>query len=146
MSLTVAAKTPLQPTEDEAKVERALLKLFPTARIDRIAGQDETVILSIRESGLEPLANLRNLIKQERIRNAARAVLIRNIRGRRIQIYLNKQAAFMGRVSFCEPIGESPHGPISVELDCDNPLSVIDYLASPPNLRQDVEVMHRLRR
>jgi predicted RNA binding protein with dsRBD fold (UPF0201 family) len=146
MSVTVAAKTPVQPTEDEAKVERALLKLFPSSRIDRIAGQDETVILSIRESGLEPLANLRNLIKQERIRNAARAVLIRNIRGRRIQIYLNKQAAFMGRVSFCEPIGESPHGPISVELDCDNPLSVIDYLASPPNLRQDVEVMHRLRR
>jgi uncharacterized protein len=146
MSVTVAAKTPVQPTEDEAKVERALLKLFPSSRIDRIAGQDETVILSIRESGLEPLANLRNLIKQERIRNAARAVLIRNIRGRRIQIYLNKQAAFMGRISFCEPIGESPHGPISVELDCDNPLSVIDYLASPPSLRQDVEVMHRLRR
>ena len=146
MSVTVAAKTPVQPTEDEAKVERALLKLFPSSRIDRIAGQDENVILSIRESGLEPLANLRNLIKQERIRNAARAVLIRNIRGRRIQIYLNKQAAFMGRVSFCEPIGESPHGPISVELDCDNPLSVIDYLASPQNLRQDVEVMHRLRR
>jgi predicted RNA binding protein with dsRBD fold (UPF0201 family) len=146
MSVTVAAKTLVQPTEDEAKVERALLKLFPSSRIDRIAGQDETVILSIRESGLEPLANLRNLIKQERIRSAARAVLIRNIRGRRIQIYLNKQAAFMGRVSFCEPIGESPHGPISVELDCDNPLSVIDYLASPPNLRQDVEVMHRLRR
>src|SRR5208337_1015883 len=146
MSVTVAAKTPVQPTEDEAKVERALLKLFPSAKIDRIAGPDETVILSIRASGLEPLANLRNLIKQERIRNAARAVLIRNTRGRRIQIYLNKQAAFMGRVSFCEPIGESPHGPISVELDCDNPLSVIDYLASPPNLRQDVEVMHRLRR
>ncbi len=146
MSLTVAAKTPVQPTEDEAKVERALLKLFPSSRIDRNVGPDESIILSIHESGLEPLANLRNLIKQDRIRNAARAVLIRNTRGRRIQIYLNKQAAFVGRVSFCEPIGESPHGPISVELDCDNPLSVIDYLASPPNLRQDAEVMHRPRR
>ncbi len=146
MSLTVAAKTPLQPTEDEAKVERALLKLFPSAKIDRIAGPDETVILSIRGSGLECLANLRNLIKQERIRSAARAVLIRNTRGRRIQIYLNKQAAFMGRVSFCEPVGESPHGPISIELDCDDTQSVIDYLASPPNLSLDAEVMQRRRR
>ena len=146
MSLTVAAKTPVQPTEDEAKVERALLKLFPSAKIDRTAGPDETVILSIRGNGLEPLANLRNLIKQDRIRSAARAVLIRNTRGRRIQICLNKQAAFMGRVSFCEPVGESPHGPISIELDCDDTQSVINYLASPPNLGLDAEVIQRPRR
>ena len=146
MSLTVTAKTPVQPTEDDAKVVRALLKLFPSSRINRIAGPDETVTLAIRESGLQPLANLRNLIKQERIRSAARAVLIRNTRGRTIRIYLNKQAAFMGRVSFCEPIGESPHGPISVELDCDDTQSVIDYLASPANLNPEAEVMQRRRR
>jgi predicted RNA binding protein with dsRBD fold (UPF0201 family) len=146
MNLTVVAKTPLRPTEDEAKVERALLRLFPSAHIERITGPDETVTLSTRGSGFESLANIRNLIKQERIRNAARSVLIHNMRGQRIQIYLNKQAAFMGRVSFCEALGESPNGPISVELDCDNPLSVIDYLASPPNLHQDTEVMHRRRR
>jgi predicted RNA binding protein with dsRBD fold (UPF0201 family) len=146
MSLTVAVKTPLQPTEDQAKVERALLKLFPSAKIERITGPDETIILSIRGSGLECLANIRNLIKQERIRSAARAVLIRNTRGRSIQIYLNKQAAFMGRVSFCQPVGESPHGPILVELDCDDPQSAIDYLASPPNLSLDAEVTQRRRR
>ncbi len=146
MNLTIVAKTQLQPTEDQAKVERALLKLFPSAHIEKITGPGETVILTIRGTGFESLANIRNLIKQERIRNAARSVLIHNMSGQRIQIYLNKQAAFMGRVSFCEAVGESPNGPISIELDCDNPLSVIDYLASPPNLHQDTEVMHRRRR
>ena len=82
MNLTVVAKTPLRPTEDEAKVERALLKLFPSAHIERITGPDETVTLSTRGSGFESLANIRNLIKQERIRNAARSVLIHNMPGK----------------------------------------------------------------
>jgi predicted RNA binding protein with dsRBD fold (UPF0201 family) len=146
MSVNFAVRTTIHPTEDQAKVERALLKLFPSAKIQRITGPDETVILSTRGSGLEHLANLRNLIKQERIHTAARSILLRNISGRTIEIHLNKQAAFMGRVSFCEPVGESPHGPISVELDCDDPLSVIDYLASPPNLGFNPEVMERRRR
>jgi hypothetical protein len=129
MNVDVTAEAAVEPTEDEAKVERALLKLFPLARTERIPGQDGSVILRVHGSGSEFLASLRSLIKQERIRGAARTILIRNARGRRLRIYLNKQAAFMGRVSFCEPVGESPHGPISIELESQDPQSVVDFLA-----------------
>jgi predicted RNA binding protein with dsRBD fold (UPF0201 family) len=136
MSVTVAVQTALEPTEDESKVERALLKLFPSARIERITKPDDAVALSVHGNGLEFLSNLRNLIRQQRIRSAARSILIRSLRGGTFQFYLNKQAAFMGRVSFCEAVRESPHGPISIQLECEDPQSVIDYLASPPNLAE----------
>jgi predicted RNA binding protein with dsRBD fold (UPF0201 family) len=47
-------------------------------------------------------------------------------------MYLNKQAAFMGRVSFCAPVGESPHGPISIEVETEDMQTVIDYIAANP--------------
>jgi hypothetical protein len=134
MSVTVAVQTALEPTEDESKVERALLKLFPSARIARITKPGDAVALSAHGNGLEFLSNLRNLIRQQRIRSAARSILIRSMQGGTFQFYLNKQAAFMGRVSFCEAVRESPHGPISIQLECEDPQSVIDYLALPPSL------------
>jgi len=136
MSVSVAVQTALEPTEDESKVERALLKLFPSAHIERITKPDDTVALGARGNGLEFLSNLRNLIRQQRIRSAARSILTRSLRGGTLQFYLNKQAAFMGRVSFCEAVGESPHGPISIQVECEDPQSVIDYLALPPNLAE----------
>jgi predicted RNA binding protein with dsRBD fold (UPF0201 family) len=136
MSVSVAVQTALEPTEDESNVERALLKLFPSAHIEKITKPDDSVALSARGNGLEFLSNLRNLIRQQRIRSAARSILTRSLSGSTWQFYLNKQAAFMGRVSFCEAVGESPHGPISIQVECEDPQSVIDYLALPPNLAE----------
>ncbi|MGP8068845.1 MAG: RNA-binding domain-containing protein [Candidatus Bathyarchaeia archaeon] len=136
MSVSVEVQTALEPTEDESKVERALLKLFPSAHIERIAKPNDTVALRARGNGLEFLSNLRNLIRQQRIRSAARLVLTRSLSESQFQFYLNKQAAFMGRVSFCEAERESPHGPISIQVECEDPQSVIDYLALPPTLAE----------
>jgi len=132
MTVTVTAEAAVEPTEDEKKVERAILKLFPTARVEKKTDEGDTVGLIVRGSNLEFLAALRNLIRQERIRTTARAIFLRNARERVLQIYLNKQAAFMGRVSFCAPIGESPHGPISIQIESDQMQTVIDYLAAIP--------------
>jgi predicted RNA binding protein with dsRBD fold (UPF0201 family) len=52
--------------------------------------------------------------------------------GNQIRFYLNKQAAFVGRVSFCEPVGESPLGPISIRIEAMDPLRVVNFLASIP--------------
>ena len=132
MTVTVTAEAAVEPTEDEKKVERALLKLFPSGRAERKTEQESTVGLVVRGSGLEFLSSLRNLIRQERIRNTARAIFLRNANDRVLRMYLNKQAAFMGRVSFCAPFGESPHGPISIEVESEDMQSVIDYIAAIP--------------
>ena len=130
MSMRVSAEASLNPTEDESKVKRALLNIFPDANVEKISRADGVVRMRLNGSGLKFLANFRSLIKQERIRGAARKVILAGIEGERIMIYLHKQAAFAGRVSFCAPFGESPQGPISIRIDTASPEVVVDYLAS----------------
>lgn len=132
MKVRVTAESMVNPTEDEAKVERALRNVFPSEPMQKTTSQSDVVVLRIRGDDLDFLSTLRNLIRQERIRSAARSILFSRTRGERIRIYLNKQAAFVGRVSFCEPAGESPHGPISIEIETPDATAVIDFLASSP--------------
>ena len=129
MIVTTTVEAAVEPTEDEKKVERAILKLFPSGQPGRRTDQSNLVGVYVQGNGFDFLATLRNLIRQERIRNTARAIFLRNAGDRVLRIYLNKQAAFMGRVSFCAPTGESPHGPVSVTVESDEIQTVIDYLA-----------------
>ena len=129
MNVTLTAEASVEPTEDEKKVERALLKLFPSGQAERRREDGVTVALVVHGSGFEFLSTLRNLIRQQRIRTTTRAIFLRNAQEHLLRIYLNKQAAYMGRVSFCAPVGESPHGPISILLESDN-ITLIDYLAA----------------
>jgi predicted RNA binding protein with dsRBD fold (UPF0201 family) len=133
MSAIVSAESLVNPTEDESKVERALHNIFPSAHIERTNLADDVVKLEVHGNGLEFLSTLRSLIKQERIRSAARSILLRGTRGTHIRFFLNKQAAFVGRVSFCQPEGESPLGPISIEVESADVSRIIDYLASIPS-------------
>ena len=135
-TLSIVASASVNPTEDETKVERALHNIFPAASIQRTRDADENLTLTVRGIGFEFLNTFRSLIKQDRIRAAARSILIRHARGERIQVYLNKQAAFVGRISFCEPVGESPLGPITIKVECSSPTMVIDWLA--PNIQGNV--------
>lgn len=130
MDITVDVESVLNPTEDEAKVERALHNIFPREKVQKVNLGADVVVLRTHGNGLEFLSTLRILIKQERIRSAARSILFKGTTGQRIQVYLNKQAAFMGRPSFCATIGESPNGPIAIVIDSADPQAVIDYLAS----------------
>ncbi len=130
MSAIISAESLVNPTEDQSKVERALHNIFPSAHIERTDLADDVVKLEVHGNSLESLSTLRSLIKQERIRSAARSILLRGTRGTHIRFYLNKQAAFVGRVSFCQPEGESPLGPISIEVETADVSRVIDYLAS----------------
>ena len=144
MNVNVTAEAAVEPTEDEKKVERALLKLFPPGHVEKRVEKGDTIALSVHGTDLNFLVGLRNLIRQERIRNTARAIFLRSARERVLRIYLNKQAAFMGRVSFCAPFGESPHGPISIEVESDDMQTIVDFLASNP-VRTSSEVRRRQR-
>jgi len=132
MSIRVIAESIVNPTEDEAKVEEALRNVFPSAKIQRNATSGDTVTLKVQGEGFEFLNTLRSLIKQDRIRTAARSILFGSTRGMHLRFYINKQAAFVGRISFCGPTGESPLGPISVDVEAENPDAVIDFLAARP--------------
>jgi hypothetical protein len=132
MNLAITIESQVNPTEDQVKVERAIRNLFASGEIERVSSGEEVIRLRLHGKDLEFLSKLRSLIKQERIRSAARSIIFGRTSGNRIHFYVNKQAAFSGRVSFCEPVGESPNGPISIEIFSDNPEIVTDYLASRP--------------
>lgn len=68
------------------------------------------------------------IIQRDRIRAAARAQLFRGMTEDRLVVYLNKQVAYAGHVSFSAPEGESPLGPIRVTIKSGDPVGVIDWL------------------
>jgi len=126
--VTVRVEAEVNPTEDEAKVKVAVANLLgdvPT--ITRPSGVGS--VLTAEAKGREALENLRNLLRRDRIRTAARKVLFKSLRGNAIGFFLNKQVAFAGHVSFSQEAGESPLGPIKVVIECENPRELIDWLA-----------------
>jgi predicted RNA binding protein with dsRBD fold (UPF0201 family) len=126
--VTVRVEADVKPTEDEAKVKTAVAKLFgdlPTVTERSSFGG----VLTAEAKGREALENLRNLLRRDRVRSAARRVLFKSQRGKTIDFCLNKQVAFAGHVSFSQEAGESPLGPIRVMIECENPRELIDWLA-----------------
>ena len=126
--IIVRIEAEVNPTEDETKVKRAVENMFSNLEFE-VKPLKRGSLLTAKAKGLEVLTKLYNLLRRERIRDAARTVLFRGISGRSIIFYLNKQVAFAGHVSFSRPVGESPLGPIKVEIECANPNEIIDWLA-----------------
>jgi predicted RNA binding protein with dsRBD fold (UPF0201 family) len=126
--IAVRMETEVNPTEAEEKVKMAVANLFgniPTRTKPSYNGS----ILTAEAKGQEALVKLRNLLRMDRVRDAARKVFFAGIRGKTIGFCLNKQVAFAGHVSFSEEVAESPLGPIRVTIECENPRQLIDWLA-----------------
>lgn len=115
-------------TEDLLKVRQAVENIFGDLKLQE-KPQRRGSILLVRTNGVDNLSKFGNLLRRERIRDAARGVLFQSLKGNIITFYLNKQVAYAGHVSFCEPVGESPLGSIKVQIGCDSPRKLIDWLA-----------------
>ena len=126
--VTVHIEAEVNPTEDEAKVKRALENIFSSLQFE-LKPLKRGSLLAAETSGTDGLTKLYNLLRRDRIRDATRSVMYKGISGHSIIFYLNKQVAYAGHVSFSQPSGESPLGPIRVEIQCDDPRQVIDWLA-----------------
>ena len=111
------------PTEDRAKIVAALVRLFPDVTIE-----GEETILG-RSSSLDTFSE--QLAKQ-RIRAAARKILVRGTEGSQTCFRLNKQVATMGKISFSEE--DHPLGDVEVIIRSEDPKSVIDKIA--PSMKE----------
>ncbi len=132
--LKIRVEVEVNPTEDLEKVQIAVQNMFGPIDLET---KDKTwgKLLTARVTGLEGLTKLSNLFKREQILAAARKVLRSSITDSSITFYLNKQVAYAGHVSFCQQSGESPLGPITVKIDCDDPKKLIAWLAPRPPKR-----------
>ncbi|HUL38901.1 MAG TPA: RNA-binding domain-containing protein [Methanomassiliicoccales archaeon] len=107
------------PTEDPAKVERAVLNLFPGSEVGRSADA-----IVARTGSLE---RFKELVRNYRILDATRAMMLRGAQGHRTEFSLNKQAAFSGKVSFLE--GRVALGGIRVQIEDQDLESLIEEVA-----------------
>jgi hypothetical protein len=128
VEVTVFVEAEIHPTESEDSVKAAVNNVLGDAVIT-IKPSVKGGTLTAIAKGQNSLLNLRNMLCNDRIRDASRRLLFKSIRGNMISFYLNKQVAFSGHVSFSEETAESPMGPIKVNIETDNPEQLIDWLA-----------------
>jgi len=114
----VRVEAPVHPTESAARVRTACLNVFPDLALVEKGG-------ALVGEGASMDA-FRELVRNQRIRDTAREVLIRGRRGNETTFRLSKQAAFVRRVNFAAP---SPLGDLTVTLEDEDLDALIDRVA-----------------
>jgi len=124
----IEVTVPVYPSEDINKVKQAVTNLIKTQNFTETQINGLTYLACTFEE-LSELDKLREMIKTERIQNAARRLLRKERSGETLIFFLNKQAAYVGRLSFSNPAGESPLGPIQFKIESTDIDSIIDWIA-----------------
>jgi uncharacterized protein len=124
----VTIRTLLRPTEDPEKVRTAILNIFPES--DIVVGQDEIVA---KTASLE---RFMTLIRNQKILDSIRKTLLSGTSTGSTHISLNKQAAFVRRVSLSE--GRAALGNMEVTIETEDVERLIDEVA--PRTVDGVEV------
>ncbi len=115
----VTVKAPYLPTEDVEKVKKAILNLFPDSMIEASGGTIEAKTGS--------LVRFKELIRSYRIIDATRRMLLHGKQGNATTFMVNKQVAFIGKVSYVEE--KLPLGSIEVSIEDDDLDRLIDEVA-----------------
>ena len=91
---SVEISCPVHPSEDPEKVKTAIMKIFPNAVLEE--SEDGFTGKAV---GLERFSKQ---IRKQKILDTTRSVMIHGKRGDRTRFFLNKQVAYVGKISFCE--------------------------------------------
>ena len=118
-TIEVTVRSSVRPTERMEKVVRAVENIFPGLIMDILDDRIEAY------DGLDSLLTLHKLLREQKILDTARSVMLTGRVGNAVQFRLNKQAALMGLVSF--PPDEEPLGSIHVQIIGDE--RMVDWLA-----------------
>lgn len=129
--ITVNIDVEVNPTEDLEKIKHAVENMFGAVSF-KVKPRTKGHLLIAQTSGSEGLTKLSNLLKREQILAAARKLFLSQIKESTLTFYLNKQVAFVGHISFSQHTAESPLGPIRVQILCDDPRKLINWLAPKP--------------
>jgi hypothetical protein len=112
----------INPSEDPAKVEKAILNMFPNAKI-----KTDSFSSVSNSKDLNLLEKVSEIIRANNSQKIFQKQLEKNLDVNSTWFYLNKQAAFVGVMALCENAEESPLGPIKVTLTSTNITKIIDW-------------------
>lgn len=114
-------------TESEEKVKKAVENIFGNIPMQVRATHNGKLVVA-ESTNKETLTKLYNILRRERIRAAARKLMLERQDNRSITFYVNKQVACAGQISFSNETAESPLGPIKVRIESANPRQLVDWL------------------
>lgn len=118
-TIEVSVHSRVRPTEIVEKVVLAIENIFPGLSMDI---QDDRID---SHGGIESLNTFHKLLREQRILDTSRSVMLHGRLGESIQFRINKQAALMGKINF--PLEEEPLGSIHVQITGDD--QVMEWLA-----------------
>ena len=113
----------INPSEDPRKVESAILNIFPNCEI-----KIEKFSIKGISNDLHLLEKINDTIHSMQSQRSYRREMKKNLDNNSTWFYLNKQAAFVGKIALCEKSAESPLGPIKVVVTSPTIDRVIDWL------------------
>jgi predicted RNA binding protein with dsRBD fold (UPF0201 family) len=126
-SVTIWLHASVSPSEDPSKVLAAAKNVFPECAYEVEKVQDGFVL---RSRGMACLEKIRDQLRDRHVRAAANRLILRMRDGPRLNVLLNRQAAAAGVIALCTSATESPLGPLVLQIDCDDPESVIEWLSA----------------
>jgi len=114
---------PLNPSEDPAKVEKAIANIFPYSII-----KYENFTMLAQSKELRSFEKIYETIHTNQSQKTYSRNLENNLENDTTWFFLNKQAAFVEKVAICDEPEESPLGPIKVTLTSSNIDGIIDWI------------------
>jgi predicted RNA binding protein with dsRBD fold (UPF0201 family) len=134
----VRVEAEVRPTEDVERVKKAILNVFTpdTIHVEDLGGGYQLVVAE--SYSLKGLVKLHEKLRMERILDAARSYMLRGIDRGLLVFKLNKQAAFVGRVSLVDLDAEAPLGPIVFTIEHSDPRAVVNWLAPPTKMGRPI--------
>ena len=114
---------PLNPSEDPAKVEKAIANIFPYSII-----KYENFTMFAQSKELRSFEKIYETIHTNQSQKTYSRNLENNLENDTTWFFLNKQAAFVEKVAICDEPEESPLGPIKVTLTSSNIDGIIDWI------------------
>lgn len=126
----------VNPTEDLEKVKKAVENIFGTVNF-RVESRKWGHLLTAETKGTAGLIKLCNLLRREQIRDASRRIFFSGLGEKTLTFHLNKQVAYAGHISFSQQKSESPLGPINIQILCDNPRELLEWLAPKTTKRKE---------
>jgi predicted RNA binding protein with dsRBD fold (UPF0201 family) len=113
----------IHPTEIEERVTAAITNIFPDIELDV-----RTDWISSKTENWDDLVYFSELLEKQRVLDAARRVVLDHLSGNTTRFLLNKQAAYVGKINFCETEEESPMGPLFVVLSSEQINELLDRI------------------
>ena len=114
----------VSPSEDPEKVKTTILNIFPESKITNA----EDFSICAETTDLRTLEKIRETVQSTQSQKAFQRQLEKHMNKNSTWFYLNKQAAFVGRIALCEEADESPLGPLKIIITSTNMNRVIESL------------------